>query len=135
MRRLTRPRTLALGAGVALIIVFVAAGVYGRRAVPRPAGQGVPAGRAGQMLFLDPATGLPREPTAAELQALQPPGVGAPATPIAAPDGMQGLELSDDQMVYSVVTKNADGTLSIKEVKGKKSSDGIQAGKEPVHER
>jgi hypothetical protein len=133
VRRLTRPGRLALGAGAALIIVAVTGGVYAqrsRRAAPR-----TPSRSAGQMLFIDPATGLPREPTSADLLALQPAGVPAAPVPIAAPAGMEGLELSDDQMVYSVVTKNPDGTLSLKEVKGRKAAEGLQAGKEPIHDR
>jgi len=76
---------------------------------------------AAQQVFLDPATGLPREPTEAELAALQAagaasakaalrPGAAAPEE-IHLPDGTAGIRL--DQRYYETITmcRQPDGSF------------------------
>lgn len=97
-----------------------------------PAKQSVapPAPSQGVRVFIDPATGKIREPEAEELQQLAPAattGVArrsmAPsAAPLQGPGNAVGMKLDDSQMVYSVATKNADGTLSFECVTGAASA-------------
>jgi hypothetical protein len=96
--------------------------------------------------FIDPATGLPREPTPEELLELQQQSVQAAEAPqpITTDTGFTGLRLSDDQMTYTVATRNADGSVTMSHAVGKKAATqlvqqagpgGIVAGKEQRLER
>ena len=96
--------------------------------------------------FVDPATGLPREPTPEELLALQEQSVQAAEAPqpITTDTGFTGLRLTDDQMTYSVATRNADGSVTLSHAEGRKAAErlveaagqkGIIAGKEQRLER
>jgi hypothetical protein len=99
------------------------------RAAPASATAAQPAaGAPRQLLFIDPATGLPRDPTPAELHALQSQTVATPPQPIVSPTtGLTGLALSDDQMVYSVATKGPDGKIVMSEVRGAKAAARVVA--------
>lgn len=116
-------------------------------AARQPAGTSAGA-RKGQAstYFIDPATGLPREPTPEELLELQQQSVQAAEAPqpITTDTGFTGLRLSDDQMTYTVATRNADGTVTMSHAAGKKAATqqvqqaahgGIVAGKEQRLER
>jgi hypothetical protein len=79
----------------------------------------------GVRVFIDPATGKIREPEPEEIQQLTP-AAPAAARRSTAPSGAAlhgrggavGMRLDDSQMVYSVATKNADGTISFECVTG-----------------
>ena len=75
------------------------------------------AGQEGMVVVRDPQTGQLRAPTPAEAQAMAPPrAAAAKALPKAAmvvnPDGSRQVDLGESRMVYSVVTRGADGKLS-----------------------
>lgn len=111
-------RIIALAALAALVgsLVTGAAPVAGAAATHAPV-----AGAA-QQVFLDPVTGLPREPTEAEMAALAAlassastkaalrPGAAAPEE-IHLPDGTAGIRL--DQRYYETVTmcRQPDGSF------------------------
>jgi hypothetical protein len=109
---------------------------------PRPTKQG--AGRS--TIFIDPDTGLQRDPTPEELLELsnQRTVAAEAPEPIVTETGFSGLRLSDDQMMFTVATKRADGTIGVDHAVGKKAADqkvrdaakgGLVAGKERVVER
>ena len=98
--------------------------------------------------FVDPDTGAPREPTPDELLALQSQRLQAAEAsqpqPITTDSGFTGLRLSDDQMMFTVATRRADGTVTISHAAGKKEAErqvkqlserGLTAGKEQPLER
>jgi hypothetical protein len=133
-----RSRAVAIGAVAAGVVAAV---TYAYQtpthpgtttAAPTPtSGPQVP----GQIVSIDAATGLPREPTPAELQALTTPGTSGSIAPqpIAAPPGMRGLRLSDNHMVHSVATKRPDGSIAISEVQGADAAQRlVDAGAAPV---
>jgi hypothetical protein len=164
-KRQKRTRTFRLPA-IAIALVLLAIGgitVTRHRENARPANgvspdTHVPAARSaagtsagarkGQAstYFVDPATGLPREPTPEELLDLQQQSVQAAEAPqpITTDTGFTGLRLSDDQMTYTVATRNADGAVTMSHAVGKKAATqqvqqaaqgGIVAGKEQRLER
>lgn len=71
----------------------------------------------GMVVVRDAQTGQLRTPTPAEMRALQPrtpsPAL-APAQPkmVTGPGGRRSVQLGERHMVYSVVTRGADGKLS-----------------------
>jgi hypothetical protein len=110
--------------------------------------RGSSAARRGQAAtyFIDPATGLQREPTPEELLELQQPSLQAadPPQAITSDQGFAGLRLTDDQMTFTVATKNRDGSVSVSHAAGKKDAErqvkqlterGVVAGKEQRLER
>jgi hypothetical protein len=99
-----------------------------------------------QIILIDPATGQPRDLTPAELAALQTESTAeVPPQPIVSPTtGLEGLQLSEDQMLYSVASKRKNGTIAFGEVNGKReanrrvkagASEVLQAGKEAANDR
>lgn len=141
---LNRSRAAVCGAVVVVAVAATALGVLPLPKSASAAASSVSAQRApSQLLFVDPATGLPRDPTPAELQAPQ--TVATPPQPIVSPTaGLTGLALSDDQMVYSVATKGPDGKIVMSEVRGPKAAARVvaesrapvlQAGKEKRDDR
>jgi hypothetical protein len=159
---------------LAIIAVAVASIVVSNRATPRPqstptmaravqtpqvsssggAAESAPATRRGtaSTYFVDPTTGLPREPTPEELldlqQQLDPTQQTARPSeepqPFTTDTGFTGLRLSDDQMTYTVATRNANGSVTLSHAQGRKAADrvvkdaaqgGIRAGKEQRLER
>lgn len=98
----------------------------------------------GAVVVRDPDTGQLREPTADELVLLQGDQVQATEAPqpISA-SGFDGLQLDDSQMVHTVATRNADGTVSIQHASGRRDAErqvraagrGLVAGKEQALER
>jgi hypothetical protein len=105
------------------------------------AGSAPPAGAAeqpGMVVARDPQTGQLRAPTPAELKALrEQPGqasmvgkaaVEAPAT-VARTDGVRQVRLGERAMVYSVVTRGADGKLVEQCVQGEHAAQqAVKAG-------
>ncbi|MBZ5586499.1 MAG: choice-of-anchor J domain-containing protein [Acidobacteriia bacterium] len=82
-----------------------------------------PAAAGGVRVFIDPATGKIREPEPGEVQPLAPLGAQAMrAGPADAQtlqvNGLSGMRLDDSQLIYSVATRNPDGTISVECVKG-----------------
>ncbi len=72
---------------------------------------------AGMVVVRDAQTGQLRTPTPAEMRALQPRTAGsalAPTQPkmVTGPGGRRSVRLGERHMVYSVVTRGADGKLS-----------------------
>ena len=143
---LNRSRAAVCGAVVVVAVAATALGVLPLPKSASAAASSVSAQRApSQLLFVDPATGLPRDPTPAELKALQSQTVAEPPQPIVSPTaGLTGLALSDDQMVYSVATKGPDGKIVMSEVRGPKAAARVvaesrapvlQAGKEKRDDR
>jgi hypothetical protein len=109
-------RIIALTAVAALVASLVLGGSGpAQQSVAWTSGPG-----AAQQVFLDPVTGLPREPTATELAALQAAGPGAAAKaalrPGAAaaeeihlPDGTVGIRLPERYSETVVVCRQPDG--------------------------
>jgi len=101
----------------------------------------VPSANAqGMRIVRDPVTGQLRAPTAEEYQALQAEEAKAAAArkataPAAAPapvrraDGSVQLMLDESQMSYSVVTRNADGSLTEQCVTGAAEAQKALSGK------
>jgi hypothetical protein len=92
-----------------------------------PPGSAIPAG--GATYFIDPDTKQPHAPSAEEMQALVAAGPTVAAgrrlaaasqpQPIVGVNGAPGLRLTDEQMSYSVATRNAAGTVSVEHAEGK----------------
>lgn len=93
----------------------------------------------GMTVVRDPQTGKLRAPTAAELRALRG-GVERPRTMLppqstVRPDGTRAIDLGERGMVYSVMTRNADGTLAAHCVKGEQAAaKAIEKKPEADHE-
>ncbi len=73
----------------------------------------------GLTVVRDPQTGKLRAPTPAEMRALQPPPRPSPNAapagkpkPTLRPDGTRAIHLGERGLVYSVVQRNPDGSLS-----------------------
>jgi hypothetical protein len=101
-----------------------------------------PASAAGQdeglVVVRDPQTKQLRPPTAAELKALrpQPPlGMHGPAQPgvVLHPDGTRHVRIGEQGMVYSVVTRDAEGKLVNQCVQGEAAADA--AVTKPAHDK
>ncbi|MES2898727.1 MAG: hypothetical protein V4723_03315 [Pseudomonadota bacterium] len=88
----------------------------------------------------DAETGKLRAPTAAEARALQGTsrarnqGQAARPQSVVRPDGTRALDLGDRGLVYSVTTRNADGKLVKKCVKGDHALDAIDHKGETRHD-
>lgn len=93
----------------------------------------------GMTVVRDPQTGKLRAPTAAELRALRA-RVERPTTMLAPqstmrPDGTRAIDLGERAMVYSVMTRNADGSLAAHCVKGEEgAAKAIENKPETDHE-
>jgi len=77
----------------------------------------------GLVVARDPQTGQLRAPTPAEIKALspqQPPTLQAPAQPslVINPDGSRRVHMGERGLVYSVVSRDAEGKLSRQCVRG-----------------
>jgi hypothetical protein len=122
--------------------IFCAAAVYGVAADPPPAPQDSkhttqapakeqapkPAPGKGVVVFVDPATGQIRQPTASEIGDLSPsPNPVAPKAPepslMQGPGGSVGAKLGEDSLTYMVVTAAPDGKLAMDCVTGSKAAD------------
>lgn len=101
-------------------------------AVPLAAAAADPA-QEGMTVVRDPQTGKLRAPTSAELRALRAAAVKLhaniepvqPAQPTKStvrPDGTRAIHLGERGMVYSVMRRNADGTLAGRCVKGEQAA-------------
>jgi hypothetical protein len=83
----------------------------------------------GMVVVRDAQTGQLRAPTPAEMRALVPAtrssSMSAPAQPalVTHPDGRRQVRLGERGMVYSVVTRGADGKLSGQCVQGKAAAE------------
>jgi hypothetical protein len=138
-----RPRTFVP------VAVLVLVGISGGPSTPSTSSArsaSTAQGSMRQIVLIDPATGQPRDLTQAELAALQAPSTAeVPPQPIVSPTtGLEGLQLSEDQTLYSVATKRKDGTIAFNEVNGKReadrrvkagASDVLQAGREAANDR
>jgi hypothetical protein len=91
----------------------------------------------GMVVARDPHTGQLRAPTQAELQALRAHGAAAmlgkvaPAAPavVARKDGVRQVRLGENAMVYSVVTRDANGKLVAQCVHGEQAAnDAVKSG-------
>ena len=106
---------LSLKQGSLALLLFAAA------LAASPAAQ---AADVGMRVVKDPVTGQLRAPTAEEFQAMQEqeakektsrPAAAAAAAPMVerrAANGAVGMQLNEDFMTYSVVKRNADGTIT-----------------------
>jgi hypothetical protein len=87
--------------------------------------------KEGMVVVRDPQTGRMRAPTPEELRELRakaPPSTAAMAgaaqnQPLSRRDGARGVRLGEKTMVYEVVTRGADGTLSSRCVQGEAAAD------------
>jgi hypothetical protein len=84
----------------------------------------------GMVVVRDAETGQLRAPTAAESRALAPPArasaaMAAPAQPalVTHPGGSRQVKLGERSLVYSVVTRDADGKLHDQCVQGAAAAD------------
>jgi hypothetical protein len=95
----------------------------------------------GAVAVRDPNTGQLRDATPDELLQLQGLGVaGSVTVPIVSAQGFDGLRLGDDQMSFTVATRNADGSIGVAHATGKKEADqlvkgGMVVSKERINER
>jgi hypothetical protein len=104
------------------------------------------AGAQGMRVSRDPVTGEIRIPTAEENKALDDLQAAAAAkaaasgqiapttvTPVSVThsDGSVEQKLDEQSMVYSVMVRNADGTMSMQCVTGQENANGIVFGKTP----
>ena len=85
------------------------------------------AGQEGMVVVRDAQTGQLRAPTSAEAQALVPQRAAAAkalpqASMVVSPDGSRHVHLGESRMVYSVVTRGADGKLSGQCVHGERAA-------------
>lgn len=89
------------------------------------------AGQDGMVVVRDPITGKMRAPTPDEMRALRaatPPNAALSATrPAVAPsltrrDGARGVRVGESNMVYEVVTRDADGKLHSQCVRGQEAA-------------
>jgi hypothetical protein len=145
-------RVIAIGAGIFLAVAVAVSGAASDdakkgpgEASPTAAKQATPPAAASQgvRVFIDPVTGKIREPEPEEIQQLTP---AAPASaqrtaaqaaerraaaqaPLSGPDGAVGMKLDDSYMVYSVATRNPDGTISFECVTGPAKASQALAGK------
>jgi hypothetical protein len=141
---------IVIFAGGALLFLAAAVAVAGAasddaKATPqKPAAAAVKpvappaAASEGMRVFIDPATGKIREPEASEVQQLTPstglraaPMAAPMAVPVTGPGGAAGLILGETQMVYSVATRNPDGSISFQCVTGSDGHSKAIAGKAP----
>jgi hypothetical protein len=84
--------------------------------------------QSGMVVVRDAQTGQLRAPTAAEMRALAPPAsaaLRAPAQPalVTHPNGARQVRLGERGLVYSVVTRDADGKLHDQCVQGAAAAD------------
>lgn len=93
----------------------------------------------GLTVVRDPQTGKLRAPTPAEQRALRPPPAPektmAPVqkpTSTVRPDGTRAINLGERGLVYSVVKRNPDGSLSGHCVKGEHEASNAVNGKQEV---
>lgn len=86
----------------------------------------------GAVISRDPATGQLRAPTAEEMQALEqaakaasPSRMATPAAPVErrAANGAVGFHVGEQFMTYSVMRRNADGTMTMQCVTGAEAAD------------
>ena len=144
-RQRKRKRTIAPLAAVAAVAALTAISVSGDQ---QRTGS-TPRQRAAQGLTVvrDADTGELREPTPQELIDLQSQSAQTATAPepIVSATGFEGLSLGDDQMTFTVATRNPDGTVSISHAAGKKNAErqvregavprGLVAGKEQPLDR
>ena len=105
------------------------------------------AGAQGMRVSRDPVTGQIRIPTAEENKALddmqaaaaakaaasgQTAPVVVPPSPRVLPSGAVAMKLEESSMVYSVMVRNADGTMSMQCVTGEDTANAIVQGKKPL---
>ena len=130
---MVRNRVLAIAVALGL---FLATGVVVGASDDASKNPGKPAATAakqstppqapaqGMRVFIDPATGKIREPEPEELRQLAPAAPAAalradsPGAILRGPGNAIGMKIGDSQMVYSVATKNTDGTISFECVTG-----------------
>jgi len=98
-----------------------------KHTTPAPAAK-VPKPQPGAVVFVDPATGQIRQPTASEIGDLSPsPNPVAPKAPepslMQGPGGSVGAKLGEDSLTYMVVTAAPDGKLAMDCVTGSKAAD------------
>lgn len=103
-----------------------------------------PASAAGQaqegmVAVRDPQTGQLRAPTPAEMKALRPlpkPALAAPQKPavVVHADGTRHALIGEKGMVYSVVTRDADGKLARQCVQGEAAADALVHHQTPAEE-
>lgn len=85
--------------------------------------------QSGMIVVRDPQTGQRRAPTAAESRALAPPpsasmrAAQAPPAMVTHPGGTRQVHLGERGLVYSVVTRGADGELVEQCVHGAAAAD------------
>ena len=81
----------------------------------------------GMTVVRDPQTGTLRAPTAAELRAMRklvpqtadhPPQLPPPVKSTVRADGSRAIDLGERGLIYSVITRNPDGSLDERCVKG-----------------
>ena len=83
------------------------------------------------VVFIDPVTGLIRQPDPSEIGVLVTPVNPAPKAPesplMQGPGGAVGAKLGEDAMTYMVVTTTPDGKLAMDCVTGEKAATGVVA--------
>jgi len=107
-------------------------------AAPRAETRSLASG-GGNVVFIDPATGKIRQPSAAEIGRLIAPPAGKafarpPLTTKTGPGGGVGVVLDDSFDSYVIATKQPNGTVAIGCVSGeKKAADAVSSGVSPAH--
>jgi len=152
-KRKARPILAAVAAAAALSAVTISSHQHGSIATHAAPQTSTLRNAAGAVVVRDPETGELREPTVQELIELQSPpepilslrAVQTPSgpQPIVSESGLQGLQLGDEQMTFTVATRRADGTVGVTHAAGKTDAEqqvragarGLAAGKEQLLER
>lgn len=146
-RKQTLPVVAAVAAAAALSAVALSSAHSRMTSQPAASTRAAETPRAhGSVAVRDPQTGELRDATPEELLELQRQSASGAsvAEPIVSATGFSGLRLGDDQMTFTVATRNADGTVRINHAAGKRDAEqqvrtiqqgGSVAGKEPLLER
>lgn len=138
-RRRVRGRQVVM-AGIALAALVAAASARQTRTSQPSQAAAAPHAVPMQRAFIDPQTGALREPTAEEVKEMAQEMAAASAMPaepepITSAEGFPGLKLSDDFSTYTVASKNADGTVSIRHATGPKEAERLVRAKEAHSDR
>jgi hypothetical protein len=152
-KRKARPILAAVAAAAALSAVAISGHQQGSIATHAAPPIETSRNAAGAVVVRDPETGELREPTPQELLDLQSQPdlifslraaqVQSGPQPIVSESGLQGLQLGEEQMTFTVATRRADGTVGVTHAAGKTDAEqqvragarGLTAGKEQLLER
>ena len=125
-----------------ILLALPCAALCAALSFPAAAQQQTDTAQSGMIVVRDPQTGELRAPTAAESRALAPQGPSASISAKAAaptavthPGGARQVRLGERSLVYSVVTRGADGKLAEHCVQGEKAADKAVHARAPAQQK